>query len=74
VVVARGLDLIALKIRAEATRHEIPIIENRPRARGLYARAKLGLPIPAEFYGAVAQLLAIVYRRRAQARGAMRLR
>jgi flagellar biosynthesis protein FlhB len=69
VVVARGLDLIALKIRAEATRHDIAIIENRPLARGLYARAKLGLPIPAEFYGAVAQLLAIVYRRRAQARG-----
>lgn len=74
VVVARGLDLIALKMRAEATRHEIPIIENRLLARGLYARAKLGLPIPAEFYGAVAQLLAIVYRRRAHARGAMRPR
>jgi flagellar biosynthetic protein FlhB len=74
VVVARGLDLIALKIRAEATRHEIPIIENRPLARGLYARAKLGLPIPAEFYGAVAQLLAIVYRRRAAARGGLRPR
>jgi flagellar biosynthetic protein FlhB len=68
VVVARGVDHLALKIRAEATRHEVAIIENRPLARGLYARARLGLPIPAEFYGAVAQLLAIVYRKRAQSR------
>ncbi len=74
VVVARGLDLIALKIRAEAARHDVAIIENRPLARGLYARAKLGLPIPAEFYGAVAQLLAIVYRRRTMARGNQRPR
>lgn len=66
-VVARGVDHLALKIRAEASRHEIPVIENRPLARALYAQAKLGLPIPAEFYGPVAQLLAVVYRRRAAA-------
>lgn len=64
VVVARGLDHLALRIRAEATVHDVPIIENRPLARALYARAKLGKPIPAEFYGPVAQVLAIVFRRR----------
>lgn len=65
IVVARGVDHLALKIRAEASRHEVPIIENRPLARALYAKAKLGLGIPAEFYGPVAQVLAVVYRRRA---------
>lgn len=68
VVLARGVDHLALKIRAEAARNEIPVIENRPLARALYAKARLGLPIPAEFYGAVAQLLAAVYRRRAAGR------
>ncbi len=67
IVVARGVDHLALKIRAEAGRHEIPVIENRPLARALYAKAKAGLPIPPEFYGPVAQLLAAVYRRRAGA-------
>ena len=64
IVLARGVDHLALKIRAEATRHEVPVIENRPLARALYAASKLGLPIPAEFFGPVAQVLAVVYRRR----------
>ena len=68
-VLARGVDHLALKIRAEATRHEVMIIENRPLARALYAKSKLGLPIPAEFYGPVAQLLAVVYRQRMAAKG-----
>ncbi len=70
IVLARGVDHLALKIRAEANRHEVPIIENRTLARALYAKSRLGLPIPAEFYGAVAQVLAVVYRRRAQAHAA----
>lgn len=64
VVLARGVDHLALKIRAEASRHEITIIENRPLARALYAASKLGLPIPPEFFGPVAQVLAVVYRKR----------
>lgn len=64
VVVARGVDHLALRIRAEAARHEIPIIENRPLARALYAQARTGRPIPAELYGPVAQVLAIVFRKR----------
>lgn len=64
VVVARGLDHLALKIRAEAGRHDVPVIENRGLARALYARSKVGAPIPSEFFGPVAQILALVYRRR----------
>jgi flagellar biosynthesis protein FlhB len=61
---------MALRIRAEAARHDIPVIENRPLARALYARARAGKPIPAEFYGPVAQVLAIVFRRRQPPSGA----
>lgn len=68
-VLARGVDHLALKIRAEATKHEVAIIENRALARALYAKSKLGLPIPAEFYGPVAQLLAAVYKQRMATRG-----
>lgn len=64
IVVARGVDHLALRIRAEAAKHEIPIIENRPLARALYAQARAGRPIPAELYGPVAQVLAIVFRKR----------
>ena len=67
IVLARGVDHVALRIRAEATKYEIPIIENRVLARALYAGARLGYPIPAEFYGPVAQVLAIVFRQRRRA-------
>ncbi len=63
-VVARGVDDVALRMRAEANRSDVPIIENRPLARALYAHSKAGLPIPREFYQPVAQVLAVVYRRR----------
>lgn len=66
-VVARGVDHLALQIRAEAGRHDVPVVENRPLARALYAKAKVGAPIPKEFYGPVAQVLAVVYRRRRKA-------
>jgi len=64
VVVARGTDEIALRIRVEAREHEVPIIENKPLARALYAKSKPGMPIPAEFYAPVAKVLGIVYARR----------
>lgn len=64
VVLARGLDHIALKIRLAAGRHDVPIIENRGLARALYARSTVGAPIAAEFFGPVAQILALIYRRR----------
>lgn len=64
VVLARGVDEVALRIRAEATRNDVAVIENRPLARALYARSRAGLPIPREFYAPVAQVLAVVLRRR----------
>jgi flagellar biosynthetic protein FlhB len=64
IVVAMGVDHLALKIKQEGRRHDIPIIENRQLARALYAQAKLGEMIPEELFGAVAQVLAVIMRRR----------
>lgn len=66
VVVARGVDHLALRIRAEAVAHGVAVIENRPLARALYGRCTAGRPIPAGFYGPVAQVLAVVFRRRSR--------
>ena len=64
IVVAMGVDAWALKIRAEASRHDIPQIENRQLARLLYSQAQRGQMIPEELYSAVARVLAIIIRRR----------
>ena len=64
IIVAMGVDHMALKIREEARKHDIPRIENRPLARALHARGKLGQAIPDELFVPVAKILAIVYRRR----------
>ncbi|MBA16107.1 MAG: flagellar biosynthesis protein FlhB [Sphingomonas sp.] len=60
IVVAKGVDAIALKIRAIAGEHNIPIVENRPLARALYAQAELDRPIPVEHYAAVAEVISYV--------------
>lgn len=57
VVVAKGVDAIALRIREIATEAKVPIIENRQLARGLYASAEVDRPIPIEFYAAVAEII-----------------
>ncbi len=64
-IVALGIDHMALKIRQVARQHDVPCIENRPLARALYAMGKVNAPIPDEFFGPVAQVLAVVYRKRA---------
>lgn len=64
VVIARGVDHVALKIRAEAKKHDILVMENKPLARALYPACKVGHPIPKDFYGPVAQVLAVVYKKR----------
>ena len=64
VVIARGVDHLALKIKQEGRRHDIPVIENRPLARALYAESKAGQMIPESLYAAVAQVLAVILRRR----------
>ncbi len=61
IVVAKGADLVAARIRDIAGEHRIPIVENPPLARGLYRRVDIGKEIPAEFYTAVAEVLGYVY-------------
>ncbi|MCX6640531.1 MAG: flagellar biosynthesis protein FlhB [bacterium] len=62
VVVAKGKNLIAQRIREIAAEHDIPIIENPPLARSLYKAVDVGQEIPGNFYQAVAEILAYVYR------------
>jgi flagellar biosynthetic protein FlhB len=61
-VVAKGLDHLALKIREIAEEAGVPIIEQPPLARALYREVDLGHQIPEEFFGAVAEILAFVFR------------
>ena len=67
VVIAKGADLIAKRIREEANKHGVPIIENKPLARALYKAVEVGDVIPAAFYRAVAEVLALVYRTKRRA-------
>ncbi len=64
VIVAMGVDHMALKIRAEARRHGIQRIENRALARALHAEGKVGQIIPEALFAPVAKVLAVVLRRR----------
>jgi len=61
-VVAKGIRLNAAKIREIATRHQVPIMENKPLARMLFKHAKVGSEVPANLYATVAEILAWVYR------------
>ena len=61
-VVAKGVDQVALKIREVAKAHDVPTIENRPLARALYADIEIGNEIPEAFYQSIAEVLAYVYR------------
>ena len=61
-VVAKGADFLALHIRHLAAAHGVPIIERKELARALYANVEPGQEVPAEFYNAVAEILAYVYR------------
>ncbi len=60
-VLAKGKRLMAERIRDMAKSKSIPIIEDRPLARGLFEVAEVGEEIPAEFFSAVAEILATVY-------------
>ena len=61
VVLAKGEDYLALKIREVAKEHHIQIVENKPLARMLYANVDVGQEIPPELYQAVAEVLAMIY-------------
>lgn len=60
-VVAKGVDYMALKIKEKAKVHRIEIVENKPLARALYYTVDIDQEIPPELYNAVAEVLAFVY-------------
>ncbi|GAC1655969.1 MAG: flagellar biosynthesis protein FlhB [Vulcanimicrobiaceae bacterium] len=62
VVTAKGADLMAKRIRALAIEHNVPIMENPPLARTLYAQVELDEAIPPNLYAAVAQVIAFVFK------------
>jgi flagellar biosynthetic protein FlhB len=72
-VVAKGADLIALRIRDVAKEHKVPVLQSPMLARALYAHTELDQEVPAALYTAVAQVLAYVYQLKAAlaGRGAM---
>lgn len=61
-VLAKGVDSVALKIREVAQQNDIPVVENPPLARALYATVDIDEEIPAEHYRAVAELISYVYK------------
>jgi flagellar biosynthetic protein FlhB len=62
IVVAKGQDVLALRIRELAAERGVAVVPDPPLARALYASVDVGRMIPEELYQAVAQLLAYVYR------------
>jgi flagellar biosynthetic protein FlhB len=61
-VVAKGADYLAARIREIAMNHDVPLVENPPLAKALYDAVPVGREIPADLYQAVAEVLAYVYR------------
>ena len=61
-IVAKGRDLIALKIRDLAKENNVPVVENPPLARALHAGAEIGQEVPGELFRAVAEVLALIWR------------
>ena len=62
ICIAKGRNLIALKMREMAEKHNVPVIENPPLARALHAGLEEDQPIPAQFFRAVAEVINYVYR------------
>jgi flagellar biosynthetic protein FlhB len=63
-VVGKGADKMAERIRQIATENDVPIIENKPLARAMYDVVEVGDLLPAEFFAAVAEVLAVVFRQK----------
>jgi flagellar biosynthetic protein FlhB len=66
-VMAKGRNLLAEEIKAEARWAGVPIVENPPLARSLYRSVEVGQTIPVDLYAAVASILAYLYRQRVEA-------
>jgi flagellar biosynthetic protein FlhB len=62
VVVAKGVDAVALRIREVAEQNGVPIVRNPPLAQALYANVEIDEPIPAEHFKAVAEVIGYVFR------------
>jgi len=65
--VAKGTDALALRIRDVAKEHEVPVIENPPLARALYASVEIEQEVPEEHFKAVAEVIGFVFRMRKRA-------
>ena len=65
IVVAKGENLLARRIKAIAIEYEVPMVENKPVAQSLYALGRVGEVIPLELYRVVAEILAGVYKKNA---------
>ena len=62
ICVAKGIDALALRIRAVAEENDVPVVENPPLARALHAAVEVDQAVPAEHYKAVAQVIGYVMR------------
>ena len=70
VLVAKGSDFLARKIRELAEEHGVPVIENKPLARAIYESMEIGEEIPEHLYKAMAEVLAFIYKLKGKKRGA----
>ncbi len=66
IVVAKGLDNLAAKIKEVAWKFDIPVMENRPLAQALYKSVEVGDPIPSALYHAVAEILVLIFKAQAE--------
>ncbi len=62
VILAKGQNLFAQRIKSIGSKHEVPTVENKPVARALFKFGEVGKPIPAQLYQAIAEILGYVYR------------
>jgi len=62
IVIAKGVDNMAFKIKEVAAEHNVPVVENKPLARALYAEVEIGDAIPEKFYEVIAIILANIYK------------
>jgi flagellar biosynthesis protein FlhB len=66
-IVAKGVDFMAQKIKLIAKENDVTMVENRPLARAIYSQVEIGETVPEEFFKAIAEILAFVYRSRKKA-------
>ncbi|HAJ90397.1 MAG TPA: flagellar biosynthesis protein FlhB [Rhodospirillaceae bacterium] len=64
IVIAKGVDNVAMRIREIATEHDIILFENKPLARSLFDTVEIDQPIPVEMYKAVAEIISYVYKKK----------